>query len=238
MSDQEQPPLPFFQMKSGECSSAADSSFEEVVKDHLSQEEESSVCTTSTSASSHCEGEDDIRIHNNDVYQQSKAKVSLSFCPVVVKVEYHCQYEDIWTELLWYTSEDLEEIRRENAATVCHMTNGSIGLYADQYCSRGLEARTPAGAQRRLKHRQDSLEAVLHYPKAEPPHATTATKDSRVQDLAERYAQKTHGSMRIAQLMAMIDAKLVSAEAGRNITTSAFQTKPLRVDTNLAVHVQ
>jgi hypothetical protein len=157
------------------------------------------------------------------VLSANKASLNVSFCPSVVV--YTCiSREDLSEEEIkqcWFTREELHRIHLENVETIWRMRSGSFN-FTDDFCARGLESRTAAGAHRRLKTRIDGLQAVLEYQELEK-------KSGRPHDplkMAQLYAKQTEEPVRIACLMASIDAQ--SASQGETVeSTKKEMMKPL-----------
>ena len=124
----------------------------------------------------------------------------------------------------WYNRAELRRIHFENNETVCRMVAGA--LHGEQWCARGLEARTPTGARLRHKHRQDSVIAVMQYQTLE----AELGGERNVERLAQVYAACTVQSTQVAQLMATIDAQAV--EVDRNSASPESTTTPIRCMTS------
>ncbi|KAI2488961.1 hypothetical protein MHU86_26015 [Fragilaria crotonensis] len=61
----------------------------------------------------------------------------------------------------WYQKEEYRQIRSSLSVTVRKITSGKYDGDTDSHCARGLEFRTPYGAQLRRKNKLDALIAVL-----------------------------------------------------------------------------
>lgn len=80
----------------------------------------------------------------------------------VVKRRHHrlCDLSDEEKEAVWYTANDTKIILAMAKVTVKMMMKGEICDDID-YCSRGLEGKTPSGAKRRQKNKQILRKALL-----------------------------------------------------------------------------
>ncbi len=148
---------------------------------------------------------------------EKRKRRSVSFFDQVVVFE-HLNRKEISEDehcRCWYNRAELHQINGENNATVGRMMAGSMG--GKQWCSRGLEARTPTGARLRQKHRRDALGAVLEYQSLECESGV----ERNVDRIAQVYTSNTKQSAQVAQLMAAIDAQVVE---GDRITAVAWTT--------------
>lgn len=139
---------------------------------------------------------------------EKRKRRSVSFFDQVVVFEHLSRTEISEDEHYrsWYNRAELHQIHCENNETISRMMSGAMG--AKQWCSRGLEARTPTGARLRQKHRRDSIQAVLEYQALECESGV----ERNVEKLAQVYVARTTQSSQVAQLMATIDAQAIGGD--------------------------
>lgn len=130
---------------------------------------------------------------------KKKKSVSFQLIPRVRKYIHRSEIEEHEKSLAWYTESDLERIQKESQETVQRMAEGE-NTNSEEYCARGLENKTSLGARIYEKHRVDALEEVLEY---QFFHQDSGVDPDR---LAQAYSEYTAHSMRMARLMARIDA--------------------------------
>lgn len=128
----------------------------------------------------------------------------------------------------WYNRAELQRLHYLNNETVSRMMAGAMEGKEEQWCARGLEARTPTGARLRHKHRQESVHAVLQYQALE----AELGGERNVERLAQVYAACTVQSTQVAQLMATIDAQGVEVDRKNHNTTSPETNTPIRCRTS------
>jgi hypothetical protein len=93
--------------------------------------------------------------------EEAVSKRSVSFDGSVLAFQHlHIDdFSDAEIENAWYTQEYLAKIKAKTAKTIKKMM--AVGGNKKSPCPRGLEYRTPAGAQRRRKNRFEAWDAVL-----------------------------------------------------------------------------
>jgi hypothetical protein len=145
---------------------------------------------------------------------------SVSFFEKVVAFEYTSRDEFTEDEHYncYYSRAELHQIHHENDETVRRMMVGACD--GNQWCSRGLENRTPTDARRRVKHRRDAIQAVMEYQSLESESGMDRNNDK----IAKVYSDYTEQCARIAQVMASIDAQAI----GDTVKPSRLPSTPNR----------
>jgi hypothetical protein len=80
----------------------------------------------------------------------------------------------------------------------------------EEFCSRGMEYKTPMGMRMRMRHRFESTEACLRYQMAEWNHG----RDACPERLAALYGRYTQNSAHVAWLAAKVDRESLQVVAG------------------------
>lgn len=139
---------------------------------------------------------------------EKRKRRSVSFVDRVIVYEYIRRDELSVDERSqsWYCGSELHQIHQENNETVRRMMAGTCHK---QWCSRGLESRTPTGARLRYKHRRDAMDAVLEYQSLETESGIERNDDK----ISKVYADHTEHCTRVAILMATIDAQAIEGDA-------------------------
>lgn len=106
----------------------------------------------------------------------------------------------------WYAKEDYQQLRQDIKTTIRSMLNDPVRSRNDDpdYCTRGLEFKTPSESRRRRGNRQLAMASVLNYQES----AWDSGEDfANPNGLAKVYSFHTYISGREAHLMATLDAR-------------------------------
>lgn len=117
----------------------------------------------------------------------------------------------------WYHKEEYRQIRSSLSVTVRKITSGRYEGDTDSHCARGLEFRTPYGAQLRRKNKLDALIAVL-----DEQDRQMDDNDLNDDALAQLYMQFSHARLHEAQRRGELDEleALTIHEGAESLTLS------------------
>lgn len=142
----------------------------------------------------------------------------VSFFPQVIMYDHihRRDYEAEERASTWYAKEEFRDMHKENVLTVQRMILGSS--LEDDWCSRGLECRTPVGARVRMMHRREAINAVLTWQGLGP------------EVLSQVYVDRSEESGRIARIAASVDSQAAdvyySEDLGRSTVRMTSPAKP------------
>ena len=131
-------------------------------------------------------------------------KRSVLFAPTVKQYDYiHVSaYSKEEINQTWYSQVDLHKIHKENYKTIQWMLRGCNTNSQDEqeFCSRGMESKTPVGSRMRNYRRSESLIALEYqYEQWKLGNKVCPNK------LAEIYSRNTKQSAHVAWLAAKVD---------------------------------
>ena len=150
---------------------------------------------------------------------------SVSFYPQVTQFDHihSSEYTNEERRKTWYNRNELKTIQDENLDTVKWMLNGcptttvmsfsagccSVSSHASsnklacakEYCSRGVECRTPVGIKMRARRHIEAVEATLDYQHKQWDHHRQVDPIQ----LAEVSKRRTQESTRLARMVGQVD---------------------------------
>ena len=131
----------------------------------------------------------------------------MSFAPVIKykTVRHLSEYSPEEIECLFYGDEDLEDIRRDCGETVRRMVEKD-GIPEDRYCIRGLEYKTPGGADFRRKNKHRALRVVLEEQRKQIEEGVRNDES-----ISEVYMRSSDKCKRIARFLAARDEEEVKS---------------------------
>lgn len=157
--------------------------------------------------------------------QNTKARRIVSFAPQVETsaVERLCDLAEGEIAVIWYNRDQYHAIKKSLTLTVKKMCKG-LPLETDEE-SRGLEYRTPAGAQRRQKNKLHSIDAVL-----DEQERQWEENRRNPTYIAEIYGQATAHCLMAAYLVAKADSEFVQKQNLAAKVDSEFAQKQIQLD--------
>jgi hypothetical protein len=181
---------------------------------HHDHEDETSSAASSTRSKSSC--------IVTEPSKRRRTQSSVSFFPHATQFEHFhlSEYTEEEKSNTWYSRRELRDIQEDNHETIQWMVNGcrsssssSSNMMSDdeeEFCSRGMEYKTPVGMRMRMRHRFESKEACLRYQISEWNHG----RDACPERLAALYGRYTQNSAHVARLAAKMDRESLQLVAG------------------------
>lgn len=138
------------------------------------------------------------------VVKQTRKKVRF-FANATVQVHLVKKWESVDHPNIWFSSKEIEEIRKDCRFTVKCLSNENMMCFLTddnetKYCGRGLENKTPSGQKLRAVAKTQAREAVLD---EQWSQWYGGIYDEEA--MAEKYSKFAHSSERLARIFGLRD---------------------------------
>ena len=167
------------------------------------------------------------------------SRKTVAFAPVIKykTVRHISEYSQEEIDGLFYGDEDLDDIRAECGETVRRMVEKER-IPEDKYCIRGLEYKTPGGADFRRKNKRRALRAVLEEQRKQIEMGVINDES-----LSEAYMRSSDKCKRIARFLAARDEEEIhkssksrsrskKAKSSRRASTSGSSPSNFDIESN------